>query len=323
MGRIRRLDAAHSGPPPDEDLNRNGVSSEMRVMVARRRFRSRGVGVALLAVLGLGGCAWLSLPHAPGLTRPTWLGGAPEPAARWDFFATPRPGDPFTLPIATWRMRERAALRAGRLAPFPDLPPVSSAPAHPLPDAPAYPLPDAPAYPLPDARPRPAAPAAHGDFALAERYEAFLEEQRRELAPEVLRWVQTVASERYVDDGPIDRWPTLSELLHSVGDDCDGLELLSYHALRQLGFPPDRVYRAILENPKTRGHHMVTLWFEEPDDPWVLDPTDTISSRMRRLSQVSDWIPLKLFSEDAEFSVTRLAESDARPAPSPKPDPEE
>ena len=68
---------------------------------------------------------------------------------------------------------------------------------------------------------------------------------------------------------------------------------------------------------------MVTLWFEDPDDPWVLDPTDTISSRMRRLSQISHWIPLKLFSEDAEFSVTRLAEGDARATGSPEREPAE
>jgi predicted transglutaminase-like cysteine proteinase len=160
-----------------------------------------------------------------------------------------------------------------------------------------------------------AAPAARSDalggYALAEPWGAFLAEQRRDLARDVLRFVQSLARERYVDDGAVDHWPTLVELLRSAGDDCDGLELLSYHALRELGFPADRVYRAILHRPATDQHHMVTLWFENPHDPWVIDPTDVVSSRLRRLSRLGGWVPRKLFSESGEFTVTPRAADEA------------
>jgi len=179
-------------------------------------------------------------------------------------------------------------VRAGLVPPFPELPAVSAGP---------------------DLR-----GGAPEGYALAHRYDAFLAERRRALAREVLDWVQDVARERFVEDGPVDHWPTLAEVLRSAGDDCDGLELLAYHALRQLGFPGDRIYRAILRRDATGQHHMVTLWFESPEDPWLLDPADTLASDLRRLSRVEGWVPLKVFSEDEEFTVRPLTASAARDA---------
>jgi hypothetical protein len=49
---------------------------------------------------------------------------------------------------------------------------------------------------------------------------------------------------------------------------------------------------------------MVTLWFEDSNDPWVLDPTATITRRLQKLSELRGWVPLKVFSEDREFTVT-------------------
>ena len=48
---------------------------------------------------------------------------------------------------------------------------------------------------------------------------------------------------------------------------------------------------------------MVTLWFEELDDPWVIDPTGAMTSGMPRMSDLPDWTPIKVFSEDEEFTV--------------------
>ena len=131
-----------------------------------------------------------------------------------------------------------------------------------------------------------------------------MRERRRALAEQVLRWVQAEAETRFIEDGPVDHWPTLPEVLAAEGDDCDGLELLAYHALRQMGFREDRVYRAILHRPRFGQHHMVTLWFEDSNDPWVLDPTATITQRLQKLSELRGWVPLKVFSEDREFTVT-------------------
>jgi hypothetical protein len=251
---------------------------------SRRRIAPGAAWAAALLLPLLGGCA-----NGPGPARwspavPSWLPAAvarPSSPPRYDYFARPRAGDPWSIAIGSWRRRERTAHRVGRVAPFPTpLPSVSSAPS--------------------------ARGGAPEDYALARHYDAFLSERREHLARDVLRWVQGLARERFVEDGPVDHWPTMAELLGSVGDDCDGLELLAYHALRQLGFPADRVYRAVLHRPDTGQHHMVTLWFDRRDDPWMLDPTDTITSRLRRMSTLPRWVPLKVFSEDAEFTVTRL-----------------
>ena len=88
---------------------------------------------------------------------------------------------------------------------------------------------------------------------------------------------------------------TLAETLRGNGDDCDGLELLTYHLLRDLGFRESEVYRSIVYRRADGQHHMVTLWFERPDDPWVIDPTGAMTSGMPRMSQLPDWQPRNNF----------------------------
>jgi hypothetical protein len=51
---------------------------------------------------------------------------------------------------------------------------------------------------------------------------------------------------------------------------------------------------------------MVTLWFEDRDDPWVIDPTGAMTTGMPRMSEVPGWEPLKVFSEDERFTVERV-----------------
>jgi hypothetical protein len=80
---------------------------------------------------------------------------------------------------------------------------------------------------------------------------------------------------------------------------------LAYNALRQLGFPPEQLFRAILRDSRLEQHHMVTLWFELPHDPWVIDPTGTVTEHLRRMSEIADWVPLKIFTETAEYTVGR------------------
>ncbi len=124
-------------------------------------------------------------------------------------------------------------------------------------------------------------------------------------------------------DGALDHWATLEETFRSNGDDCDGLELLTYHFLLDMGFRDDEVYRAIVVRPSDGQHHMVTLWFETPRDPWVIDPTGAMIEGMPRMSEVPGWVPLKVFSEDEEFTVrgrealpSRLANTEGDSAPS-------
>ena len=143
-----------------------------------------------------------------------------------------------------------------------------------------------------------------GDSAdLRSKYRSFRAARKRALAREVAHWVQSQAPIHYVEDGVLDHWATLDETLAANGDDCDGLELLTFHALRDLGFGSAEVYRAVIYRPADGQHHMVTLWFEDPEDPWVIDPTGAMTLGMPRMSEFPSWVPLKLFTDRAEFTV--------------------
>ena len=164
------------------------------------------------------------------------------------------------------------------------------------------------------ALPPPAAIAAVADVGsdpldssapLTAEYNSFVSSQRRMLAERVREWVQSEAERRYRPDENGDEWPTFHELLQRGGDDCDGLELLSLHALRALGFL--QVYRATIEQRGDGSQHMVTLWFEDPKDPWVIDPTGFATKTVVRMSELPAWEPRALFTEDQIFTVRRSA----------------
>ncbi len=138
---------------------------------------------------------------------------------------------------------------------------------------------------------------------LRTRYLHRRSELRRGLARELAAWIQEEAKLHYSEDVGIDHWPTLEEVLVADTDDCDGLELLVHQLLLDLGFPRSQVYRAVVHRPSDDQYHMVTLWFESPDDPWVIDPTGAMLLGMRHMSEVPGWVPLKLFSATEEFSV--------------------
>ena len=127
--------------------------------------------------------------------------------------------------------------------------------------------------------------------------------RKQTLARELAEWIQQQAREHYVPDGMVDEWATLDETLRNNGDDCDGLELLVFNHLRELGFGEDEVYRAIVYRRTDGQHHMVTLWFEQPNDPWVIDPTGAMTTGMPRMSELPEWVPLKVFSHDEDFSA--------------------
>lgn len=196
----------------------------------------------------------------------------------WDYFGAPTPDDPWSRKIAGWQARQRAAS-------------------------------------LEDAAPAPS-PVAGGPGAvvtggapsdLRAKYEAFRVEQRRALARGVADWIQREARAHYKEDGPVDHWATLQETLRANGDDCDGLELLVHQLLVDLGFRHDEVYRAIVYRRSDGQHHMVTLWFEDRGDPWVIDPTGAMTSGMPHMSEVAGWVPLKVFSEERDFSAHEVA----------------
>jgi hypothetical protein len=183
------------------------------------------------------------------------------------YFTAPAPDDPWSRKIRGWQQRELIAI------------------AGPAPVA---------------AEPPRLDPAEHGS--LRTKYSEFLNERKRQIALELATWIQEQSRDHYIPDGPVDHWATFEETLQNNGDDCDGLELLAFHFLRELGFRDDEVFRAIVVRPSDGQHHMVTLWFETPNDPWVIDPTGAMTTGMPRMSQVAGWKPLKVFSEKRDFS---------------------
>jgi hypothetical protein len=203
--------------------------------------------------------------------------------SRFDYFNPPDPDDAWSTKIAGWQRRDLAdeGLLAGD-EPGPDRAVAGGT-------APA----------------RDASGSASAGENLRAKYFAFRASRRRALARELAEWIQAQARSHYVADGPIDHWATLEETLRGDGDDCDGLELLTFHALRDLGFSGHEVYRAIVFRPSDGQHHMVTLWFEDRNDPWVVDPTGAMTRGMPRMSDLPEWVPLKVFSDTTEYSVHR------------------
>jgi hypothetical protein len=136
---------------------------------------------------------------------------------------------------------------------------------------------------------------------------AFRDEERRDVAKRVTDWAQHLARRYYkwdpnAQDPNFDHWPTVGELLGNNGDDCDGLDLIAYQLLREFGFPQDSLFRAVLRRDRDKANHMVTLWFEDPNDPWVLDATGAVTFEMRQFSQLEGWTPTKVFNERTQFA---------------------
>ena len=194
-------------------------------------------------------------------------------SSSYSYFAVPAPDDPWAPKITRWQERERATNGAD----------VLSAPSTVA------------------SGPETREPADTED--LRTKYLRFHAEQKRATARELASWIQEQSKIHYIPDGVIDRWATLESTLARNGDDCDGLELLSFYLLRDLGFRDDEVYRAIVMRPSDGQHHMVTLWFEQRGDPWVIDPTGAMTSGMPRMSEVPGWVPIKLFTDTEHFTV--------------------
>ena len=140
---------------------------------------------------------------------------------------------------------------------------------------------------------------------LARSYARFKRDLRRKIVAETVIWVQERSKSHYRPDGVRDHWATLGEVIEAGEDDCDGLDLLTFVLLRDLGFDESEIYRAIVVEDGTGQHHMVTLWFEDGhrEDPYVLDPTGVVTSELVRMSGIQSWEPIELFDERDHFAV--------------------
>jgi predicted transglutaminase-like cysteine proteinase len=142
---------------------------------------------------------------------------------------------------------------------------------------------------------------------LRTKVHAFRAYERRTLAAHITKWSRLTGRKHYDHDASTkptdDQWPTHWELLATDGDDCDGLDLIAYELLRDFGFPLDELFRGVVRRDRDGVNHMVTLWFEDPDDPWVLDVTGAMTMRMRKFSELRGWTPTVIFNETAQFTV--------------------
>jgi hypothetical protein len=147
---------------------------------------------------------------------------------------------------------------------------------------------------------------------LSEKFRAFADEERRALARRFVEWAQDQAMQHYRFDDRQDLagddWPTTKDLFEKNGDDCDGIDLISYNLMLDLGFPESEIYRAVIRRDSDGEFHMVTLWFEDPADPWVIDTTGAMTMKMRRLSALPGWTPAVIFNEAGHYTVRKLVE---------------
>ena len=140
---------------------------------------------------------------------------------------------------------------------------------------------------------------------LIDAYDAFTIDMRRRIAGDAVAWVQAESHRHYIPDGETDHWATYSDVVATNGDDCDGLDLLTFMLLRKLGFAQNEIFRSIVVERDSGQHHMVTLWFEAgaKSDPWLLDPTGVVTDRLVRLSDVPTWSPIEIFDEARHYRV--------------------
>lgn len=235
----------------------------------RRPLRSSGPGSSGLRPRSrLGAAAWLIV----ALSLCAACASPPPPDSRYDFFA---PADP----ESSWWYRKIEDWQRRSLAERP------------------VPLrhPSAPDPPRPDRR-------------LDDRLVEFVGVERVKLAPRIFRVALWQGRSHYEDDEPTpvgneDHWPTYGQLTERDGDDCDGVDLIAYRLLHEFGFPRGELFRAVLRRDSDRLNHMVTLWFEDPRDPWVFDGTGAVTRELVRFSQIQGWTPTAVFNEREQFRV--------------------
>jgi len=202
--------------------------------------------------------------------------GHPRIDKTFDFFVPARADDPFYPKIADWQSRQRADhLTAAVPAPVPGA--DDDAGSHPF-------------------------------GLLRVKFEHFLKRHKRDLAQEFTAWSQRQARLHYEPDPETtladDHWPTVEEFFEANGDDCDGVDLIAYALLREAGFRADEIYRLVVRRERDGANHMVTLWFEDPEDPWVIDATGAMTVEMRKFSDLPPgWLPRVMFNEDEAYDV--------------------
>lgn len=202
--------------------------------------------------------------------------GHPRIGKTFEFFAPAQADNPFYPKITDWQRRQQADRVTGA-APAPVPAGDENGEAHPF-------------------------------GLLREKFGRFVNRHKRALAREFTAWSQRQARLHFKPDPWTtlagDHWPTVEEIFERNGDDCDGLDLIAYALLREAGFRADEIYRLIVRRERDGAHHMVTLWFEDPEEPWVIDATGAMTVEMRKFSDLPPgWMPRMMFNENETYDV--------------------
>jgi hypothetical protein len=198
--------------------------------------------------------------------------GPPLPVVTYRYFVEARPGDVWYDKIRDWQQRENAT--------------------------------------RPEIEDALRGPGDDDSGLLRKKFAAFAGEERRRLAERFVAWAHGQALKHYrIEESPdleTDAWPTSQELFVQNGDDCDGIDLIAYNLMLELGFREDEIFRAVVRRDRDGEFHMVTLWFEDPADPWVVDTTGAMTMRLRRVSELPGWTVAVVFNGTTHYTARKI-----------------
>lgn len=100
--------------------------------------------------------------------------------------------------------------------------------------------------------------------------------------------------------GKVEHWPTTTEADKVLFEDCDGFAVAKYSRARYAGIPIDQLALTICNYTPTGEGHMVLAWWDNPDDPWIMD---NIDPDMLRSSQRTDLQPIEAFNEERRWII--------------------
>src|SRR5690625_3903100 len=106
--------------------------------------------------------------------------------------------------------------------------------------------------------------------------------------------------------GVDDYWATPAEFLAYNGGDCEDYALTKYHALKELGWPVERMNVVVLWDERARLHHAVLL-VEFQGGEWLLDDA---RKNIVRSSQAPNYLPYYAVNE-VESSYFHMFYADA------------
>lgn len=96
--------------------------------------------------------------------------------------------------------------------------------------------------------------------------------------------------------GMLDYWATPSEMLGSIGGDCEDYSIGKYLSLKQIGVPIDKLRITYVRALRLGEAHMVLAYYPTPDaDPLILD---NLINDIRPASQRVDLEPVYSFNDD-------------------------